>query len=170
MPIFYDMGSYYRFSKSNKEGRVMWKRLSALLCLCLLALLSAAAQSGVMTDTQATVSPNKLITINYLNPDGTINWQALEAASQELLKTALEAEASQAELQSRLKDLQTQYALLQNLSKEADESAKKLINDANIKINQLTAQLKITTGLSISLGIATTGFIVYEVGKVKKWW
>lgn len=60
--------------------------------------------------------------VPFLNPDGTINWKALDEASQLLWQTAEESANSVDGLLASLKDWQTQYTNLLLLVKETDKA------------------------------------------------
>ena len=99
---------------------------AALLSLALASSWAQESPSSSIDSLPAVLAPTSPRS-DYLSSDGTINWAKLDADSQAHLQTASELSASASETESKLKDLQTQYTDLLNLSRAADEAARKAL-------------------------------------------
>jgi hypothetical protein len=107
----------------------MRKKLSLLFFLIFSSALWAQ-EASTMSPTLAQAGLSQVT--NYLNNDGTINWKALDEASQNALQIANEAADSADSVQSSLEGLQAQYTLLLNTSKAADQAAQKTLKKATL--------------------------------------
>jgi hypothetical protein len=92
-----------------------------------LALTTLAAQ----TDQSSSVQPSP--PLNLLNPNGTLNWSALDQASQQIYQQALEQAQTQSDLSSLLEDSHKQYTNLLFLTKTADKAKDKVVQSALFK-------------------------------------
>jgi hypothetical protein len=101
-----------------------------LLSLLIFSSALWAQEASTTTPTSTPTDPSQVT--SYLNSDGTINWQALDEASQNALQIANEAADSADSVQSSLEGLQAQYTLLLSTSKAADQAAQKTIKKATL--------------------------------------
>lgn len=65
-----------------------------------------------------------------LNPDGTVNWQALDQASQQIWHSAQTQAQTQSDLSSSLEGLQKQYTKLLSSIQATDQAKDKVVHAA----------------------------------------
>jgi len=105
--------------------------LSLFLSLALLALAGTSTVGAQDQPTSAPPSPQP----NLLNSDGTVNWQALDQASQQIYEQAKTQAQMDSDLSSSLGDLQKQYTELLSSIKVADQAKDKVVSSALFESN-----------------------------------
>jgi len=158
---------------SKRGGGSLW--LSFALAFSLLGTSLALCQEAPSL-TQSLPMPG------LLNPDGTVNWQALDKASQELSQTADEAYLSANELQSKLEDLRTQYTNLLSSVKEADLAQALVVRKLLVHRDVWMGVGLVSTGMAVGglvgdwrsaawgAGGGALTFVIFEAGRMFRLW
>jgi hypothetical protein len=167
----------------------MFSRLALFSLLFLAVTWPASTQDASPSPPLSQPSDQQNQAPSLLNSDGTINWQALDEASQALSQTASEAALSASELQSKLEASLTQYTNLvlsvkmadqanQVVLKAKDQVILSLLNHNSIWIDVAAVSTGTAAGaiiggikgaaLGVGGGLATA--VIHELGRIFRLW